>query len=114
MPQFVEEKGRYCVSCITGPSHVWLGLRFGTSAQPVRIVQEPAIGAVLSTPMDESALLQSVSAGIAQATEKAGGTLPLTELSYVANDSPRATLYQYCAYLIAIRVLQGGEFGGVQ
>jgi hypothetical protein len=112
MPQFVEKDGRYCVSYITGPSHVWLGLRFGTFVQPVRIVQEPPIGAVQSTPIEESVLLQSVSAGIAEAAERVGGTLSLAEVSYVANDTPRAALYQYCAYLIATRVLQGGEFGG--
>ena len=110
MPQFSQRNGRFFVSYITGPSHVLLGLAFGERPATPVLVRQPAVGACSHGQLDEGQILAAVLAGIAAAKHETGRTLNPTEIIYVENDSPRYSLYQHCAYLIAQRVTNGESF----
>jgi hypothetical protein len=104
MPTFTSEGERHFVSYITGPSHIRLGLRFSASPVPSpEITCQPAIGASDHAAIDERLLLEAVAAGTAEASP----LLTIAEVFYVADDSPRYSLYRHCAKLLAERFLQG-------
>jgi hypothetical protein len=60
--------------------------------------------------LDEREILRAVVAGIRDASESTGIEIHPIEIVYVENDSPRYSLYRYCAYLIAQRVMSGEPF----
>ncbi len=109
MPQFTYRDGRYCGSYITGPKHIWLGLRFGTS-QELQVIRLPAIGGRLHEVIDEVRLVEAIQAGVCEAEKEAGAHLAVEEVAYVENDTPSYALYQTCGKQIALRFLNGEGF----
>jgi hypothetical protein len=110
MPQFSQQDGRLFVSCVTGPSHIRLGLSFDSNASKPTLVKAPAIGEGIHAPLDEEQILTAVNKGIAKAAEDSGSALHLSELVYIENDSPNYHLFGYCAYLISRRFLNNEPF----
>lgn len=109
MPTFIRKDGRYFACYITGPSHILLGLAFGSSPTIPRLRQEPAQGSCKHGMLDEARISGAVLEGVSEANVK----IYPVEIIYVANDSPRYDLYKYCAYLIAKRVADGEPFADV-
>jgi len=106
MPIFSRKNGRYFVSYVTGPSHVLLGLSFGSpSTQPV-IVRLARAGHCDHGPLDEARIREAVMAGVATASVQ----LHPVEIVYCEGDSPRYELYRRCGYVLAQRVASGAEF----
>ena len=104
MPRFGEQDGFQTVAYITGPSHVTLGLRFGTSAsERLSLHKRPALGTCTHGLIDEEQVDRAIHAGVARANAESGATVAVSEAFYVENDSPRYALYQHCAYLLALR-----------
>ena len=88
----------YTISCITGPSHVWLGLAFANGASTVpELVERPAIGDCHHDRLEADRILAAVREGI----EDANVGLFVGRIEYVANDSPRYELYRHCAKSLA-------------
>jgi hypothetical protein len=88
----------HTVSCITGPSHVWLGLVFSDIPKSApELVERPAIGNCHYGRLDVARILAAVREGIADANV---GLFP-DRIEYVANDSPRYDLYRHCAESLA-------------
>jgi hypothetical protein len=106
MPGFTQKDGRYFVSYITGPSHVYLGLAFGQSPAEPAMIRQPKLGHCDHGPLDEQRIRDAVFAGVA---ESQSGLHP-TEIIYVEDDSARYDIYQHCAFLLAQRVASGAEF----
>ena len=95
----------YKVAYITGPSHVWLGLRFATKPQPnPRFLAHPPVGDCSHGSLSEAEILAAVTRGIAEFHPLAH----VSEIQYVSNDSPNYRIYEQCAKLIAKHVA-GGE-----
>lgn len=110
MPVYWKQGPRYYVSYITSPSHVRLGLTFDKHANAPSLTCEPAIGKGPPTQFDEEKIVEAVLAGVYEVNLEHNRHLNVTDIAYVADDSPRYSLYQHCAKLIAERVVQGGDF----
>lgn len=104
MPTFTEDGERTFVSYITGPSHVRLGLRFGDApvATPA-LVRQPPMGSCSHGEIDELSLIEAVRAGVVAVSPE----LHVVEIFYVADDSPRYSLFSQCAKLLAERFKSG-------
>jgi hypothetical protein len=103
MPTFSVEDGRHFVEYVTGPSHIRLGLLLTTA--PVEnplIIERPAIGQCTHGEIDRAQLVGAVRAGIACVS----ATIYAAEIIYVANDSPRYSLFSRCAALLAERFFE--------
>jgi hypothetical protein len=88
----------YTVSCVTGPSHLWLGLVFAQAPKPVpKLVERPAIGNCQHGNLDAGRILAAIREGI----EDANVGLFVDRIEYVADDSPRYDLYRHCAKSLA-------------
>jgi hypothetical protein len=93
---------------------VLLGLAFGQSeGEPVMVMQPPVSGCQHAS-LEEALIRKAVRDGLAEAREKAGTAFHVTEIVYVADDSPRYDIYQDCACLLAQRVASGAEFAESQ
>jgi hypothetical protein len=101
MPQYGNIDGFDTVSLITGPSHVFLGIRFGDG--PVELAKQPPIGNCPHGALDESRIREAVRSGLAKANAKGGTSLDAAAVMYVENDSPRYEMFERCAYLLASR-----------
>lgn len=101
MPQFGYKDGFDTVSLITGPSHVFLGIRFGDG--PVKLVKQPPIGKCQHSALDESRICEAVRSGLAKASAEGRISLDVAAVMYVENDSPRYEMFERCAYLLASR-----------
>ena len=101
MPEFGHKDGFDTVSLITGPSHVFLGIRFGDG--PVELVKHPPIGNCRHGALDESRIREAVRSGLAKANAEGGTLLDAAAVQYVENDSPRYEMFERCAYLLASR-----------
>src|SRR4051812_39075145 len=101
MPQFGHQDGFDTVALITGPSHVFLGIRFG--AGPSRLMKRPPVGACQHGVLDEARILEAVRSGLAKANAEGGTSLKAAAVLYVENDSPRYEMFERCAYLLASR-----------
>jgi hypothetical protein len=110
MPQYSQKDGRFCISYVTGPSHVWLGLSFSAVARPISVVRYPAVGQCTHGVLDESRLIDVVIEGVSDAGKETGSRLAIAELAYVSDDTPSYDLYRHCGYLIAKRVASGQRF----
>jgi hypothetical protein len=69
MPQFGHKDGFDTVSLITGPSHVFLGIRFGDG--PAELVKQPPIGSCQHGVLDEARIREAVRSGLAKANAEA-------------------------------------------
>jgi hypothetical protein len=101
MPQFGYKDGFDTVSLITGPSHVFLGIRFGHG--PVELVKRPPIGRCQHGVLDETRIREAVRSGLAKANTESGTSLEAAAVLYAENDSPRYEMFERCAYLLASR-----------
>ena len=100
MPSFGQDGDLLTVSYITGPRHIWLGVRFAD--QPVgapQILERPPIGSCDHGDLDPARIVASVVAG-------AEGTGKFPErIEFIQNDSPAYNLYELCGRLLAQRAL---------
>ena len=101
MPQFGHEDGFDTVSLITGPSHVFLGIRFGDG--PLELKKRPPIGSCQHGVLDEARIRDAVRSGLSKANAEGGTSLDAAAVLYVENDSPRYQMFERCAYLLASR-----------
>lgn len=102
MPQFGRKGDLFTVAYITGPRHLWLGLKF--SPVPVErptVVKQPRIGTCDHGKIDELLLLDAVVTACAD-----HGFHP-ERIEYVENDSPIYSLYAHCARLLMERAASG-------
>jgi hypothetical protein len=107
MPQFGHKDGFDTVSLITGPSHVFLGIRFGDG--PVELVKQPPIGSCQHGVLDEARICKAVRSGLAKANAEGRTSLEAASVMYVENDSPRYDMFERCAYLLALRRSRSAE-----
>lgn len=108
MPQFGHKDGFETVSLTTGPSHVFLGIRFGADG-PVELVKQPPIGACQHGALDEARIREAVRSGLTKANAEGGSSLAAAAVMYVENDSPRYEMFERCAYLLASRRVRPTE-----
>jgi hypothetical protein len=101
MPQFGHKDGFDTVALITGPSHVFLGIRFGDG--PAELVKQPPIGSCHHGVLDEALIRESVRSGLSKANAEGGTSLEAAAVMYVENDSPCYEMFERCAYLLASR-----------
>ena len=101
MPQFGHKDGFDTVSLITGPSHVFLGIRFGDG--PVELVKQKPIGSCQHGVLDKARIREAVRSGLAKANAEGGPLLDAAAVMYVENDSPQYEMFEHCAYLLASR-----------
>src|SRR5688572_32274157 len=89
---------------LAGPSHVFLGIRFGEG--PFELQKEAPNGCCHHDVLDEGRIREAVRSGLARANAETGTSLDAAAVKYVENDSPRYDLFERCAYLLASRRLQ--------
>ena len=111
MPHFTRHRDRYCVSYITGPTHVWLGVKFGEPRAQPTFIRQPAVGECYHGQLDPTRIFDAVRTALGTVKESSGSELHVTEIAFVENDCPRYDLYGLCAKLIAQRMLSGEPFG---
>ena len=100
MATFTTDGDTHFVSIVTGPSHVRLGLRFTDSrVEKPAMVRRPAVGNCDHGALDEAEIASAVASGIADVSL----VIYAAEIIYVADDSPRYSLYARCAQLLAQR-----------
>lgn len=83
------------VQYVTGPQHVYLGIKFSCDPVTPTIVKLPAVGACSHGELDQGQLIDAV-IGVA---EEHG--LHVERVEYVANDSPNYEIYRHCTRLLA-------------
>ena len=102
VPQFSRKGDLLTVAYITGPRHLWLGLKLTRSAVAAPIVlKQPPIGTCSHGMIDEGELVAAV---VAACGEQG---FCVERIEYVENDSPVYSLYAHCARLLVERVLKG-------
>lgn len=101
MPTHGHFDGFDTVSLVTGPSHVFLGIKFG-NGQP-ELIKRPPIGSCHHGVLDEERILEAVNSGLARANTECNTSLNAAGVLYVENDSPRYEMFERCAYLIGTR-----------
>lgn len=101
MPQFGYQDGFDTVSLITGPSHVFLGIRFGDG--PMQLIRRPPVATCQHGMLEENRILDAVLLGLTRANTERGSSLNAAAVLYVADDSPRYEMFEQCAYLLASR-----------
>lgn len=99
MPQFGHKDGFDTVVLITGPSHVFLGIRFGDG--PLELMKQPPIGSCQHGALNEARIREAVRSGLAKGNAGGGTSFDAAAVMYVENDSPRYDLFERCAYLLA-------------
>ena len=98
MPTIQREGDLYTLGYITGPSHIWLRIRF--SREPIadpEVIAQPGVGECDHGKLDAHRIVGAAVAGAA-----AFGLYP-QRIEYVSNDTPRYDLYEHCAGLLAKR-----------
>ncbi len=110
MPSITKHDGAFVGSMVTGPSHNTLHLRF-TKDESVELVTTklPAVGSCDHGPIDEKALADAVMKGLAAAHRDSAQTLHVSEIIYIADDSPRYGAYAYLAMLLAEAAMEDAE-----
>jgi hypothetical protein len=103
----IREGDLHCVSYITGPTHNFLGLRFGEADhdQPPRLVERPPSSGPKR--LDPDVVLADALAGVQDAAEELGVRIVVREVHYVAEDSTSPAsrgLYRLLARRIALHV----------
>lgn len=109
MPSYTQSGEFYGVSYVTGPAHVLLQVSF--SSVPVSepsIVALPAVSALPHAALDPQQILGAVLNAVTATNAKLGTAFFPAVIRYVADDSPRYSLYAHCATLL-IRCLASGE-----
>lgn len=93
---------RVYATYFTSSSHILLGLQFSSSpvGRPA-IVKRPAIGRSTCGPLNESRIVEAVLSGVANVSSELG----VSEIVYVADDSPNYGLYERAATELAKRHL---------
>src|SRR5262245_2753394 len=101
MPQFGHQDGFDTVVYITGPAHVFLGIRFGKG--PFQLKRRSAVAGCDHGALDEMRIINAINKGIAKANVETGVELSAAAAFYVEGDSPRYDLFEECAYRLALR-----------
>ncbi len=102
MPRFGHQNGFDTVTMITGPSHVFLGIRFSDDPlASMQLIKRPRVGWCAHEPLDEKRIAESILAGVAAANAKFGTKLSVAQAFYVENDSSQYDLFAKCAFLLA-------------
>ena len=111
MPGFFKKGEQFIVTVVTGPAHVYLGLKFGDCDDfDIQVVSSPPVGACIHGELDKSKIIQYSLEGVETANKKLDGQLRIAEIQYIKDDSPRYDIYRRCAFLIAEGVLKGVVF----
>ncbi len=111
MPQFMTDGRSHFVSYVTGPQHVMLGVEFGApqGAAPT-VIKSPPIGDCSHGTIDERQLVEAVLAGVNEESAKANFHHSVRTITYIENDSPNYSLFQYCAVLLVRALAAGTKF----
>jgi len=110
MPGFTVNQGRHYISYITGPSHVLLGIKFGSRPTQPRIIRTAAHGNCSHGELAEAEIKMAVTKGLEEFRRESGAELHAEEIVYVENDSPRYDMYTAVAYMLAKHLFNGGRF----
>ena len=105
MPSYTQSGEFYGISYITGPAHVMLQVAF--SAVPVSepsLVALPAVSALPHTAPDPQQILSAVLDAATATNAELGTAFFPSVIRYVADDSPRYSLYGHCATLLIRRL----------
>ena len=95
MAQIHEKDNLLMVQYVTGPQHVWLGVRFSRDQTPTEIVVRSPLGGCSHGTLDQDQIAKAIFA----AADEYG--LHPERIEYVANDSPNYEIYKHCARLLA-------------
>ncbi len=108
MLRVYEKDGLLLSAIITGPRHVWLGLRIerGESKAP-KIIARPPVGDCSHGVLDEVEIIEAVTRGVLEANTKFGSQWRVAELEYILDDSPAYDLYTRLAFAILSAVESG-------
>jgi hypothetical protein len=109
MPTFILKDGRYFVSYITGPSHIFLGLRFVQQAGRSRMVKLPPVGQQPPEQLDEVRIRSAVEEAMSEHNQS-NPTAFIDEISYVEDDTPRYTHFKIAAALLIQHFTSRGRF----
>ena len=97
MPTFNRQGDLFIAALITGPSHVWLGIRFSKRiVEKPKIVKRQPVGSCSHGELSEESICDTVKRTI---DDLEFGRYA-SEIEYVANDSPRYGMYARCTELI--------------
>ncbi|WP_145264345.1 hypothetical protein [Calycomorphotria hydatis] len=103
MAQVRTEGDLLCVQLVTGPSHAWLGVKFGDACEEPMVVKRPPRGNCNHGEIDQRQLVETITSVVESQC------LHVERIEYVANDSPDYFLYAYCAHLLAQHAKQKQE-----
>ena len=107
MADVLESDGRYCISYVTGPSHVYLCLGFGEApVADVPVTMKTGNSACGCGDIDIESMKAAVQEAVARELADSGMDLHLSEILYLETDSPRYDLYGLCARKIAEHVVK--------
>lgn len=105
-------EGRHCVSRVTGPTHNFLGLRLSKLlTERVTVLKLPPVRKGGDGRLDEAQLQAAVIAGVEIANRECGTEWHVTEIAYIADDTPVYSQYELCARAV-IKQLAAGKFSG--
>ncbi|MCA8989145.1 MAG: hypothetical protein KDA78_15975 [Planctomycetaceae bacterium] len=97
-----------CCSHIPGPSHNWLGLRLQED-QPSEIILTQMSIRSCETVLDEEKLCAAVDRGVITENANSGSKWFVAEIAYVADDSPRYSVYE----MLAVRIVSALNSGHI-
>lgn len=107
MPIFTTDGTRVYAAYITGPKHVLLGLQFtNLPVQRPTVVCRPPIGrSAHPGPLNEAKVVEAVVDGV----KGVAPNVEISEIVYVADDTPDYGLYERAASELAKRHLSLGD-----
>jgi len=111
MPSYTQSGEFYGVSYITGPAHVLLQVSFASvPVSEPSLVALPAVSALPHTALDPQQILGAVLSAATATNAELGTAFFPAVIRYVADDSPRYSLYAHCATLLIRRLASGEPF----
>ena len=111
MPSYTQSGEFYGVSYVTGPSRVLLQVSF--TSVPVlepSLVAMPAVSVLPHAALDPQQILGAVLSAATATNAELGTAFFPAVIRYVADDSPRYSLYAHCANLLIRRLASGEPF----
>jgi hypothetical protein len=111
MPHYFRSDEFFGVTYITGPSHIALELAFGPQpdAEPL-LIELPCAASAPERTVDPQQIRSAVLDASRATNAELGTSFFPSAIRYVADDSPRYSLYAYCATLLIRRVVSGDHF----
>ncbi len=111
MPGLYRKGETYVCTIVTGPSHVFLGLRLSESAvQSIEFLKLQPSGSCSHGELDENEISNAISQAVEHAASEFGVEFFVKYIEYVANDSPGYETYQQAARCIFRGIIQKNEF----